>query len=41
MDLVEIRILADEEMEKTLKEKFNITLDKKFVPINTSRLSLF
>ncbi|KFZ46869.1 Arylamine N-acetyltransferase, pineal gland isozyme NAT-3 [Antrostomus carolinensis] len=41
MDLVEIRILADEEMEKTLKEKFNITLDKKFVPINTSQLSLF
>ncbi|NXH79494.1 ARY2 protein, partial [Hydrobates tethys] len=40
-DLVEISILADEEMEKTLKEKFNITLDKKFVPINTSRLSLF
>ncbi|XP_064315727.1 arylamine N-acetyltransferase, pineal gland isozyme NAT-3-like [Phalacrocorax carbo] len=41
MDLVEIRILADEEIEKTLKEKFNITLDKKFVPTNTSRLSLF
>ncbi|NXE89141.1 ARY2 protein, partial [Menura novaehollandiae] len=41
MDLVEIRILADEEIEKTLKEKFNITLDKKFVPVNTSRLSLF
>ncbi|NXG75570.1 ARY2 protein, partial [Baryphthengus martii] len=40
-DLVEIRILADEEIETTLKEKFNITLDKKFVPINTSRLSLF
>ncbi|NWR83968.1 ARY2 protein, partial [Furnarius figulus] len=41
MDLVEVRILADEEMEKTLKEKFNITLDKKFVPVNTSRLSMF
>ncbi|NXO79260.1 ARY2 protein, partial [Sitta europaea] len=41
MDLVEIRILADEEIEKTLKEKFNITLDKKFVPVNTSRISLF
>ncbi|NXQ94850.1 ARY2 protein, partial [Sagittarius serpentarius] len=39
-DLVDIRILADEEMEKTLKEKFNITLDKKLVPINRSRLSL-
>lgn len=41
MDLVEIRILADEEIEKTLKEKFNITLDKKLVPVNTSALSLF
>lgn len=41
MDLVEIRMIADEEMEKTLKEKFNVTLDKKFVPVNTSRLSLF
>ncbi|NWH87861.1 ARY2 protein, partial [Aegithalos caudatus] len=41
MDLVEIRILADEEIEETLKEKFNITLEKKFVPANTSRLSLF
>ncbi|XP_017676468.1 PREDICTED: arylamine N-acetyltransferase, pineal gland isozyme NAT-3 [Lepidothrix coronata] len=41
MDLVEIRMLADEEIEKTLKEKFNITLDKKFVPVNTSKLSLF
>ncbi|NWI92953.1 ARY2 protein, partial [Pitta sordida] len=41
MDLVEIRMLADEEIEKTLKEKFTITLDKKFVPVNTSRLSLF
>ncbi|XP_051485131.1 arylamine N-acetyltransferase, pineal gland isozyme NAT-3 [Apus apus] len=41
MDLVEIRILADEELEKTLREKFSVTLDKKFVPVNTSRLSLF
>ncbi|NXG52014.1 ARY2 protein, partial [Psilopogon haemacephalus] len=41
MDLVEIRILADEEIDKILKEKFNIILEKKFVPINTSRLSLF
>ncbi|NXA34961.1 ARY2 protein, partial [Eudromia elegans] len=40
-DLVEVRILADEEIEKTLKEKFNITLDKKLVPTNTSKLSLF
>ncbi|NXC78917.1 ARY2 protein, partial [Anhinga anhinga] len=41
MDLVDIRILADEEIDKILKEKFNITLDKKFVPINTTRFSLF
>ncbi|NXO04348.1 ARY2 protein, partial [Rhinopomastus cyanomelas] len=41
MDLVEIRILTDEELEKTLKEKFRVTLDKKFVPVNVSRLSLF
>ncbi|NWX22054.1 ARY2 protein, partial [Aegotheles bennettii] len=41
MDLVEIRMLANEEIEKTLKEKFNIILDKEFVPINKSRLSLF
>ncbi|XP_063266684.1 arylamine N-acetyltransferase, pineal gland isozyme NAT-3-like [Prinia subflava] len=41
MDLVEIRILADEEIEKMLKEKFNITLDKKFVPASTGRFSLF
>ncbi|XP_009953749.1 PREDICTED: arylamine N-acetyltransferase, pineal gland isozyme NAT-3-like, partial [Leptosomus discolor] len=40
MDLVETTIIADEEMEKTLKEKFNITLDKKFVPINKNRLPL-
>lgn len=37
MDLVEIRILADEEIEKTLREKFSITLDNKLVPINRSR----
>ncbi|XP_071423865.1 arylamine N-acetyltransferase, pineal gland isozyme NAT-3-like [Pithys albifrons albifrons] len=41
MDLVEVRILADEEIEETLKEKFNITLDKKLVPVNSSRLSMF
>ncbi|XP_013152528.1 arylamine N-acetyltransferase, pineal gland isozyme NAT-3-like [Falco biarmicus] len=40
MDLVEIKILADDEIEKTLKEKFNITLDKKLVPVNRSRLSV-
>ncbi|NXY90500.1 ARY2 protein, partial [Alcedo cyanopectus] len=41
MDLVEMRILADEEIETTLKEKFNVTLDKKLVPVNASRLSMF
>ncbi|NWU61303.1 ARY2 protein, partial [Pterocles burchelli] len=40
-DLVEIRMLADEEVEKTLKEKFNVTLDKKFVPINKGNSSIF
>ncbi|KFQ91347.1 Arylamine N-acetyltransferase, pineal gland isozyme NAT-3 [Nipponia nippon] len=40
MDLVESRILADEEIEKILKEKFNVTLDKKLVPVNTSRLCM-
>ncbi|KFP51847.1 Arylamine N-acetyltransferase, pineal gland isozyme NAT-10 [Cathartes aura] len=34
MDLVEFITLEDEEVEKTLKEKFNITLDRKLVPIN-------
>ncbi|NXL30334.1 ARY1 protein, partial [Glaucidium brasilianum] len=34
MDLVEFVTLEDEEVEKTLKEKFNITLDRKLVPIN-------
>ncbi|XP_027746857.1 arylamine N-acetyltransferase, pineal gland isozyme NAT-3-like [Empidonax traillii] len=41
MDLVEVRMLADEEIEKMLKEKFNVTLDKKLVPVNSSRWSLF
>lgn len=40
-DLVEMRNLADEEIENTLKEKFNITLDKKLVPVNRSRLCMF
>ncbi|NXB49125.1 ARY1 protein, partial [Leucopsar rothschildi] len=34
MDLVEFVTLEDEEVEKTLKEKFNITLERKLVPIN-------
>ncbi|XP_064579567.1 arylamine N-acetyltransferase, pineal gland isozyme NAT-3-like [Zonotrichia leucophrys gambelii] len=34
MDHVEIRMLAEEELEKTLREKFSLTLDKKFVPVD-------
>ncbi|CAN8187062.1 unnamed protein product [Coccothraustes coccothraustes] len=34
MDLVEFVTLEDEEVEKALKEKFNITLERKLVPIN-------
>lgn len=36
MDLIERTTLTDEEVEKTLKEKFNIRLKKKLVPINES-----
>ncbi|XP_066493533.1 arylamine N-acetyltransferase, pineal gland isozyme NAT-10-like [Tiliqua scincoides] len=34
MDLVEFTTLKDEEVEKTLKEKFGIILENKLVPIN-------
>ncbi|XP_074406905.1 arylamine N-acetyltransferase, pineal gland isozyme NAT-3 [Zonotrichia albicollis] len=34
MDHVEIRMLAEEELEKTLREKFSLTLDKKFIPVD-------
>ncbi|XP_062996995.1 arylamine N-acetyltransferase, pineal gland isozyme NAT-10-like [Elgaria multicarinata webbii] len=34
MDLVEFRTLDDDEVEKTLREKFGITLESKLVPIN-------
>ncbi|NXV60176.1 ARY2 protein, partial [Molothrus ater] len=34
MDHVEIRMLAEEELEKTLREKFSLPLDKKFVPVD-------
>ncbi|KAM6253115.1 arylamine N-acetyltransferase, liver isozyme-like [Porphyrio hochstetteri] len=33
-DLVQITTLTDEEVEKTLKDKFNIVLENKLVPIN-------
>uniref|UniRef100_A0A8C6YJW9 arylamine N-acetyltransferase n=1 Tax=Nothoprocta perdicaria TaxID=30464 RepID=A0A8C6YJW9_NOTPE len=34
MDMVKITTLTDEEVEKTLKDKFNITLENKLKPIN-------
>uniref|UniRef100_A0A8C5EZL4 arylamine N-acetyltransferase n=1 Tax=Gopherus evgoodei TaxID=1825980 RepID=A0A8C5EZL4_9SAUR len=37
-DLVEFTNLKDEEVEKTLKDKFSITLERKFVPINLKGL---
>ncbi|XP_074864886.1 arylamine N-acetyltransferase, pineal gland isozyme NAT-10-like [Carettochelys insculpta] len=33
-DLVEFMTVKDKEVEKTLKDKFSITLERKFVPIN-------
>ncbi|XP_075796104.1 arylamine N-acetyltransferase, pineal gland isozyme NAT-10-like isoform X2 [Pelodiscus sinensis] len=33
-DLIEFMTLKDEEVEKTLEDKFSITLERKFVPIN-------
>ncbi|XP_048338340.1 arylamine N-acetyltransferase, pineal gland isozyme NAT-3-like isoform X1 [Sphaerodactylus townsendi] len=36
MDLIEKTTLTDEEVEKTLKERFNIRLKKKLVPCNES-----
>ncbi|KYO37883.1 arylamine N-acetyltransferase, pineal gland isozyme NAT-3 [Alligator mississippiensis] len=41
MDLVEATILPDGEVEKTLKDKFNITLDKKLQPVNKGKSSVF
>ncbi|XP_025025502.1 arylamine N-acetyltransferase, pineal gland isozyme NAT-3-like isoform X1 [Python bivittatus] len=41
MDLVEHTILTDEEVQKTLKERFRIQLDKKFVPLNNCSISMF
>ncbi|KYO37884.1 arylamine N-acetyltransferase, pineal gland isozyme NAT-3-like [Alligator mississippiensis] len=42
MDLVKTTVLPDEEVEKTLKVKFNITLDKKLQPVNAGgRSSMF
>ncbi|XP_054856667.1 arylamine N-acetyltransferase, pineal gland isozyme NAT-3-like isoform X2 [Eublepharis macularius] len=36
MDMIERTTLSDKEVEKALKERFNIRLKKKFVPINES-----
>nr|XP_034974086.1 arylamine N-acetyltransferase, pineal gland isozyme NAT-3-like [Zootoca vivipara] len=41
VDLVKNTTLTDDEVEKTLQERFNIRLDKKLVPINTSLSSMF
>ncbi|XP_062442596.1 arylamine N-acetyltransferase, liver isozyme-like [Rhea pennata] len=38
MDLVKITTLTDEEVEKTLKDKFNITLANKLIPVNVRGL---
>lgn len=41
MDLMEAMTLTDEEVEKTLKDKFGVMLDKKLIPVNNSKLSMF
>ncbi|XP_032622020.1 arylamine N-acetyltransferase, pineal gland isozyme NAT-3-like [Chelonoidis abingdonii] len=41
MDLVETMTLTDEEVEKTVKDKFRVMLDHKLIPVNSSRLSMF
>ncbi|KAK2545685.1 arylamine N-acetyltransferase [Columba livia] len=38
LDLVQFTTLTDEEVEKTLKDKFNIVLENKLVPINVRGL---
>uniref|UniRef100_A0A8C0F9L5 arylamine N-acetyltransferase n=1 Tax=Bubo bubo TaxID=30461 RepID=A0A8C0F9L5_BUBBB len=38
MDVVQITTLTDEEVEKTLKDKFNIVLENKLVPVNVRGL---
>ncbi|XP_061450228.1 arylamine N-acetyltransferase 1 [Rhineura floridana] len=38
MDLVEFTMLSDDEVEKTLREKFGITLENKLVPIDIKGL---
>uniref|UniRef100_A0A674J4U2 arylamine N-acetyltransferase n=1 Tax=Terrapene triunguis TaxID=2587831 RepID=A0A674J4U2_9SAUR len=40
-DLVEFMTLKDEEVEETLKDKFSLTLERKFVPINLKGLKSF
>ncbi|XP_027746844.1 arylamine N-acetyltransferase, liver isozyme-like [Empidonax traillii] len=37
-DLMRITTLTDEELEKTLKDKFNIVLENKLVPVNVRGL---
>lgn len=41
MDLVVSTVLKDEEVQKILKERFKIQLDKKFVPLNTCSVAVF
>ncbi|XP_071612718.1 arylamine N-acetyltransferase, liver isozyme-like [Heliangelus exortis] len=38
VDLVQITTLTDEEVEKTLKDKFNIVLENKLIPVNVRGL---
>nr|XP_009943644.1 PREDICTED: LOW QUALITY PROTEIN: arylamine N-acetyltransferase, liver isozyme-like [Opisthocomus hoazin] len=38
MDLLQITTLTDEEVEKTLKDKFSIVLENKLVPVNVRGL---
>lgn len=40
MDLVEFRTIKDEEVEMVLREKFNLILEKKFVPVYTNGVYL-
>ncbi|XP_034282326.1 arylamine N-acetyltransferase, pineal gland isozyme NAT-3-like [Pantherophis guttatus] len=41
MDLVVSTVLMGEEVQKILKERFKIQLDKTFVPLNTCSVSMF
>lgn len=37
-DLLQTTTLTDEEVEKTLKDKFNIVLENKLIPVNVRGL---